>query len=193
MSDDWSPAQRRLHWGVAGLVFSAFVIGIVMVPLPLSFLLAKIIAYQVHKTIGLLVPPLVLWRLVLRARRPRPPEEADIPAWQQRAAGIGHAALYVLMMVVPVLGYLSASTAPGQIETTLFLLIPVPHLLGPDEATFNVLRTIHQYLAWALVLLAAGHTSVALVHHWRGRLVLARMLGRATGRPTRAPDHLGPG
>ena len=177
-SEAWSPAQRRLHWAVAGLVVAAFAIGIVMVALPLTQLLAKILAYQAHKTIGLLVPPLVLWRLVLRARRGRPPEEAGIPAWQRRAAGIGHAVLYALLLVVPLLGYLSASTAPGQIETTLFLLIPVPHLLDPDEATFNTLRSTHQILAWSLVILAAGHAMAALHHHWQGRRVLARMLGR---------------
>lgn len=149
-----------------------------MVALPLTQLLAKILAYQAHKTVGLLVPPLVLWRLVLRARRGRPPEEAGIPAWQRRAAGLGHAALYALLLVVPVLGYLSASTAPGQIETTLFLLIPVPHVLEPDEASFNALRWVHQILAWSLVILASGHAAAALHHHRQGRRVLARMLGR---------------
>ena len=176
-SDGWSPAQRRLHWGVAALVVSAFIIGVVMVPLPLSQLLAKIIAYQVHKSLGLLVPPLVLWRLVLRASRARPPEDAAIAAWQRRAAGIGHGALYALMLVVPVLGYLAACTAPGQIETTLFLFIPVPHLVPPDEATFAVVRRMHQALAWTLVILAAGHAAAALYHHWRGHRVLARMVG----------------
>lgn len=177
-SDGWSAAQRRLHWSVALLVAAAFAIGIVMVALPLTQLLAKILAYQAHKTAGLLVPPLVLWRLVLRARRGRPPEEPGIAAWQRRVAGCGHAALYALLLVVPVLGYLSASTAPGQIETTLFLLVPVPHLLDPDEATFEALRSIHQVLAWSLVALAAGHAAAALHHHRQGRRVLARMLGR---------------
>lgn len=176
--EGWSPAQRRLHWTVAVLVALAFAIGLVMVALPLSQLLAKILAYQAHKTAGLLVPPLVLWRLVLRARRPRPPEEAGIPAWQRRAAGLAHAALYLLLIVVPLLGYLTASTAPGQIETTLFLLIPVPHVLPPDEAAFAMLRRVHQTLAWTLVILAAGHAAMALHHHWHGRRVLARMLGR---------------
>ena len=179
-SDGWSRSQRWLHWVVAGLVVAAFGIGLVMVALPLTQLLAKILAYQVHKTLGLLVPPLVVWRLVLRARRGRPPEDPGIPAWQRRAATVGHAVLYGLLMVVPLLGYLSASTAPGQIETTLFLLIPVPHLLGPDEAAFNLLRNTHQLLAWTLVILAAGHAGVALLHHWRGRETLAQMLGRSS-------------
>ena len=57
--DGWSAAQRWLHWAVAALVFAAFAVGLTMVALPLTRLLEKIIAYQVHKTLGLLVPPLV--------------------------------------------------------------------------------------------------------------------------------------
>ncbi len=138
-----------------------FAIGLVMVALPLTQLLAKIIAYQVHKTIGLLVPPLVLWRVWLRARHGRPAHDPATPAWQHHAAAIGHAALYTLLIIVPVLGYLSASTAPGQIETVMFLLIPIPHVLEPDETTYEVLRGLHQILAWTLVILAGGHAAVA--------------------------------
>lgn len=174
-SDGWSRAQRWLHWGVAALVIAGFAIGLVMVALPLTRLLEKILAYQAHKTIGLLVPPLVLWRLWLRARRGRPAEEEAMPPWQRRAAAAGHAALYALLLVVPVLGYLSASTAPGQIETVMFLLIPIPHVLEADEALYETLRATHQTLAWALVLLAAGHAAAALHHHARGGAVLRRM------------------
>lgn len=177
-SDGWSGAQRRLHWVVAGLVVAAFAIGLVMVALPLTRLLEKIIAYQVHKTLGLLVPPLVLWRLWLRARRGRPAEDPAIPPWQHRLAAAGHIVLYLLLIAVPVLGYLSASTAPGEIETTLFLLIPVPHLLPADEALYNMIRPVHEVAAWSLVLLAAGHAAAAIHHHLKGRRVLRAMLGR---------------
>lgn len=184
-SEAWSPAQRRLHWVVAALVAAAFVLGLVMVALPLTRLFEKIIAYQAHKTIGLLVPPLVLWRLWLRARRGRPPPEAAIPAWQRRAAAVGHGVLYALLVLAPLLGYLAASTAPGAIETTLFLLVPVPHLLAPDEALYDVIRPLHQAAAWALVVVAAGHAAVALAHHRRGHGVLRAMTGGAARRPTR--------
>ena len=163
---------------MAGLVLAGFGVGLVMVALPRTLLLEKILAYQAHKTIGLLVPPLVLWRLWLRARRGRPAEEDAIPAWQRHAAALGHAALYALLLAVPALGYLSASTAPGQVETVFFLLVPVPHVLEPDEALYERLRGLHQALAWALVALAAGHAAMAVRHHRQGRRVLARMLGR---------------
>ena len=178
--EGWSAAQRWLHWAVAALVFAAFAVGLTLVALPLTRLLEQIIAYQVHKTLGLLVPPLVLWRLWLRARRGRPEEDPAIPAWQRHAAAAGHVVLYLLLIVVPVLGYLSASTALGEIETTLFLLIPVPHLLPADEALYKIIRPIHQVSAWALVLLALGHAGMAAVHHLGGRATLRAMLGRRT-------------
>jgi len=177
-SEHWSRAQRLLHWLVALVVVTTFAIGLVMVALPLTRLLEKIIAYQVHKSLGLLVPPLVLWRLWLRARRGRPAPESGIAPWQHRAAGLGHAVLYALLVAVPVLGYLSASTAPGQIETVWFLLVPVPHVLEADEALYAAIRPVHQAAAWALVLLAAGHATMAVLHHRRGHGVLRGMLGR---------------
>lgn len=177
-SEGWSAAQRRLHWAVAALVAAGFMLGLVMVALPLTWLLEKILAYQAHKTIGLLVPPLVLWRLWLRARRGRPAEDPSIPPRQRMLATAGHVVLYLLLIAVPVLGYLSASTAPGGIETTLFLLIPVPHLLPADEALYGMIRPVHEVAAWALVLLAAGHAAAAVHHHVRGRTVLRAMLGR---------------
>lgn len=166
-------AQRRLHWAVAALVGAAFALGLVMTALPLSALLAKLLTYQLHKSLGLLVPVLTLWRLALRWRRRRP--EASGPAWQRRLATLAHAALYALLLVVPVLGYLVASAAPGQIATTFFLLIPIPHLLAPDEPSFQALRAVHAALAWSLVLLAAGHAAMAVAHHLGGRDTLRRM------------------
>ena len=179
----WSGAQRRLHWAVAGLVVATFAIGLTMVALPLTLLLQKIIAYQLHKSLGLLVPPLALWRLWLRLRRGRPAGDAGIPAWQRRLAEAAHTVLYLLLIAVPVLGYLSASAAPGQIETTLFLLMPVPHLLPASEALYAAIRPVHEVAAWALVLLALGHAGMAVVHHLGGRTTLRAMLGRgAAGR-----------
>jgi cytochrome b561 len=177
-SDGWSRGQRWLHWLSAALVATTFGLGLVMVALPLTLLLEKIIAYQLHKSLGLLVPPLALWRLWLRVRRGRPAPEPGIPDWQHRAAGLGHVALYLLLMLVPVLGYLSASTAPGQIETVWFLLVPVPHLLEADEALYETIRPVHQAAAWALVVLAAGHAAMAVRHHRQGLGVLRAMAGR---------------
>ncbi len=151
----------------------AFALSFLMTALPFSQLLAKFLAYQLHKTFGLLVLGLVAWRLIWRWRRATPEHTALPPAFR-RAARLGQAMLYALLVCVPVLGYLTAQTAPGPVPTTLFLVIPVPHFLQPSPAGFALLRPVHQWAAWALVLLAAGHATMALWHHARGVPLLRR-------------------
>jgi cytochrome b561 len=171
----WTRAQRRLHWWSAALIACGFASAWLMVAVPLSALLAKFLLYQAHKTIGIAVLLLVVWRLVLRARRGRPGWESGLPAWQVRAAGGVHVALYALMLAVPALGYFVAATAPAQVPTLFLLVLPVPHVVGPDEAAFAVLRAIHRAAAILLVVLAAGHALMAVHHHLRGRPTLLRM------------------
>ncbi len=175
MAEGWSRAQRALHWWVAALVLLGFGLGWVMVALPFSLLLGKFLAYQLHKTLGLTVAALVLWRLALRWRRGRPPPDPGMPAWQRRAAAAGHAALYALLLLVPLLGLLTADTAAFQVPTLFLFVLPVPALLGPDPAQFALLRTLHWIAASLLVALAAGHALAALRHHVQGSPVLRRM------------------
>ncbi len=171
----WSRAQRRLHWAVALLVPLTLGLGFLMVELPLRPLAPKFLAYQFHKSFGVVVFVLVAWRLLLRWRRGRPAEDAGLPGWQRRAAGVVHGVLYGLLLAVPVLGYLVAASAPGQVPTMVFLLLPVPHVVGPDEARFVLLRVVHLWTAVGLVTLALGHALMALRHHAQGRPVLRAM------------------
>ena len=171
----WSRAQRLLHWSMAGLVFGNFLLALVMVALPLSALLTKILTYQLHKSLGLLLMPLWLWRLGLLWWRGRPAPEARLAALQHQAARLGHTALYGLLIAVPVLGFLTAAAAPIGVETVFFLLLPIPHPFPPDQALFDALRPLHQVAAWALVGLAAGHAALAIHHHRRGLPILRRM------------------
>ena len=147
-------------------------LAMLMTALPFTRLLEKFLAYQLHKTLGLLVFGLVLARLVLRGRRPAP------PALGLAGARLGQAVLYALLLAVPVLGYFTAQLAPGPVPTTIFLVIPVPHLLAPDPVLFAWVRPLHQAAAWALVSLAACHAGLALWHHWHGVPVLRRIWGR---------------
>jgi cytochrome b561 len=171
----WSSAQRRLHWWTASLVGLGFVLGWVMVAVPLRVLLTKFLLYQAHKTLGLLVLMLTLARLPVRLRRGRPAWDAALPAWQRRAAARMHLALYGLLLVVPALGYLTAATAPAQVPTLFLGVIPVPHLVGTDLAWFAVLRQVHRALAILLVALATAHALAALANHLRGHRGLVAM------------------
>jgi cytochrome b561 len=170
----WSRAQRALHWWTAALVVLALLLSFAMVNLPMTQLLAKFLAYQLHKSVGLLVFSLVLVRLLLRATRPAP-ELVGLGPRMRRFARLGQGALYALLLAVPVLGWLAGQAAAGPVPTTLFLVIPVPHVLDPDPALYAWLRPVHQFAAYALIALAAAHALLALKHHREGLPVLARM------------------
>lgn len=177
----WSPAQRWLHWLSAGLVVLGFALGWGMVAVPFRALLLKFALYQAHKTIGVIVLTLTAARLTLRRHRARPPWPADMAAWSRRAATLAHASLYALLLVVPVLGYLTAAAAPVNVPTLLFGIIPLPHPIAPDAARFVLLQPAHRALAILLVVLATGHAGMALWHHRHGRDLLRRMWRPARG------------
>ena len=190
MRDDlaygWATAQRRLHWCTAGLICLALPLGVLMVVVPLRQLLLKFLLYQLHKTIGITVLLLVAARLLLRASRTRPAWASGMPRAQQLLAAGTHAMLYFLMAATPVLGYLTAATAPAQVPTLYLLLLNIPHVVGVNAAWYAILRPVHLAAALLLLALAAGHAAMAVLHHVHGDDTLVRMWSGA--RATR-PLH----
>lgn len=150
-------------------------IGPYMAGLPFEDLLQKFILYQLHKTIGITVLVLAGAQLALHRRRGRPDWDADLPLWRRCAAGAVHVALFTLLIVTPLLGYLVAATAPARVPTLFLGVIPVPHVVGTSRYWFEVLRRVHLILAISLVLLASLHAVAAVNHHRDGRRTLARM------------------
>jgi len=187
----WSRAQRALHWAIAAFILLAAPMGAYMVTLPFQQLLLKFILYQLHKTIGVTVFLLALAQLTLHWRRGRPALGDDVPSWQRRAAPRVHAALFVLMVATPCLGYLTAATAPARIPTLFLGVIPIPHIVGTDPAAFRVLRQVHLASAMVLVVLACGHAAAALHHHWKGHDTLIHMWrGRRTSADAGKYDEI---
>jgi len=138
--------RRHLHWWTAALVTVGFAIAWLMTALPLTELLLKFLLYQAHKSLGLCVAGLAALRLCL--------------AWRagDRPRGI-QAGLYGLLLLVPLLGYLTAAASPTMVPTLFFLLWNVPHMIAPDEAVFDAIRPVHKWLAIGLIALAAWHAA----------------------------------
>jgi cytochrome b561 len=171
----WTRAQRRIHWLTVLLIALTFPLGWLMVAVPLRDLLIKFLLYQAHKTLGIIVFALVIARLLLRVTVGRPEWDADLPRWQQRAAAAMHGLLYAMLLVTPLLGYITAATAPSRIPTLFLFVIPIPNLLAANGALFTVLRQVHRWAAVLLVMLAGGHALAAWHNHLRGRAALIRM------------------
>jgi cytochrome b561 len=162
-----------LHWLVAVAIIGTFSLGIYMHELPLSP--DKLKLYSWHKWVGVSIFLLVLARIVWRLSHRPPAPVAGMPVWQQRAAEAVHVLLYVLMVAIPLSGWLMSS-AKG-VPTVWFGVLPLPDLLGKDKALGDLLATVHKTLNLSMAALVLAHTAAALKHHLVDRDdVLVRML-----------------
>lgn len=162
-----------LHWAVALLIFSAFPLGIYMADLPFSP--GRLKLYSYHKWIGVTVFLLALARVAWRIRHPAPPPPAGMPAWQRIASVATHHLLYLLILAVPVSGWLMSSAKGFQ---TVYLgIIPLPDLLTKEKQLGDLLTSVHQILNFTMVALVITHLAAALKHYLVDRdEVLGRMI-----------------
>lgn len=171
---EWSGTLKCLHWLMALLIVVLCAMGWWMQTLPNSP--DKIRMYALHKSLGLTLLALALmrlfWRLLLERAPPLPP---FTPAWQTAAARCTHAALYALMLAMPLSGWLYNSAANFPLRW--FWLFPVPALWGPDPQVKHWAAWAHEVGFWILALLFVVHVGAALWHHFRERdPVMHRML-----------------
>lgn len=162
-----------LHWLVALLIGAAFALGVVMVEIP-GLTPTKLRYFSWHKWLGVSVLALAALRLLWRWWRGVPPAE-NMPVWQQRAAAVGHALLYVLMFAVPLSGYFY-SLAAG-VPVVYLGVWPLPVLMEADPVLKPVLKQLHIALVYVMSVIIMVHILAALKHHFVDRDgVLKRIL-----------------
>jgi len=161
MEQTYTRTAVLLHWLTALAIFCAFPLGLYMHELPLSP--RKLQLYAYHKWIGIAVLLLFAIRLLWRLRHRAPPLLPGMPRWQEIAAHAMHHLLYLLMLAVPLTGWLMSS-AMGF--TVVWLgVIPLPDLVGKDKLLGDALKEIHETLNLALLALVMIHIAAALKHH----------------------------
>lgn len=167
------PWTVALHWSSA----LAFVVAVVAMlwreAIEDSGL--RVLLMDLHRQAGLFVLLAQPLRLAVRAwfgmAGPRPP----LPPRLRRAAQVAHAAIYCLLLALPLLGVLA--TQAHAIELRLFGGLHLPVLVAADAELADALGDGHAMLAWALLALVAAHVVAALWHHFvRRDSVLRAML-----------------
>jgi cytochrome b561 len=162
-----------LHWLAALLILAAFPLGIYVHELAFSPLKLKLISY--HKWLGVTIFLLSVARLAWRATHTPPPLPDTIPRWQQGAAHGLHHLLYLLLLAIPLSGWLMSS-AKG-FPVVYFGLVQLPDLIGKDAGLAERLHDLHAVLNFALLMLVGLHVAAALKHHFIDRdATLRRML-----------------
>jgi cytochrome b561 len=173
----YDPRTIRLHWATAVLVVVLWGIAQIVDFFPKGA--PKIAVRSVHITLGVLLGVVLLIRIAWRSRSGR-----RLPLASGRIAGhiarIVHWSLYAGVVSVVVLGMLNA-WARGD---SLFSLFHIPKLFPAAPQLKPTVEYLHKTLANALLIVAAAHALVAVVHHFILRDgTLRRMLpgGQAKG------------
>ena len=172
-----------LHWLIAAGVIANIVLGLTFADMansdPEKFGLA-----QTHKSIGLTILVLsvarVLWRLV----NPVPPLPAGMSPTLKALARATHFLLYVLILLIPLTGWLLVSSSPLGLPTMFFGWFAWPNLPGFADMTRAAKHVwqhdfgaAHVFLAWSAIVLVPIHIAGALYHQFlRGDAVFKRML-----------------
>ena len=117
---------------------------------------------------------LVLARLIYRLSHGAPPDEPTLTWWQKGAAHVTHWGLYLLLLVVPIIGYVGISLYPAR---DIFGLFSLPGIVAQNQDAAARVLYWHWVGAVAIVLLVGMHVGAALFHYLiRKDGVLQRML-----------------
>ncbi len=192
-TDRWGGISQLLHWTIAVLILTIGAVGLLMGELPRSPKWFWV--YTAHKSLGLTVLVLVIVRIAWRLYAGAPQPVPGTPRWQAKLASLTHAAIYLLILAMPLSGWLYDS-ASGLRPLRWFGLAEVPKISPPNEAIAGAMHETHELLFWVLLALVAGHAAAALYHHFFQRdATLSRMLPRgwlAAGTPSPSPGKDSP-
>ena len=171
-ADSWGRTARALHWTMALLIAAQAALGWIADELERSPLRADLMT--AHKSLGITLLALLLTRLAWRLFDARPALPPGAPEWNDRAARVVHALLYVVLFGLTLSGWLAASTT--ILPWKLWWLAPWPSIASPDPDLHHLAENLHALSLWSLIGLLALHVGAALKHHFLDRdRVLTRM------------------
>ncbi|MGF7160556.1 cytochrome b561 [Rhodoligotrophos appendicifer] len=171
----YHPLHKVLHWLTALIVLTTIPMGLIMIRLEGGS--TQNTLFDLHRSFGVMVLALTILRLAVRGIVGAPGIERTIEPWQRQLASVVHGLLYMLLFIVPLLGWTGTSAYGARIS--VFWLFELPMILPKDEHLATTLLTLHQYAAFTLTALLFVHAAAALYHHFiRGDEVLNRMLRR---------------
>jgi cytochrome b561 len=172
-----------LHWLVAIVILGQLFLGWYVHDIPRGTP-DRSTWINIHKSAGLCLGLLILFRIVWRLRHGAPAMPARLPAWQSAAARASHGLLYGCMLALPLTGYLASNFSKHGIKFFNAFLLPPWGV--DDRQVYAALNGTHVALTWLLVALVALHVLAALAHLLRRDGVFQRMLP-----PGRRPARIG--
>lgn len=162
---------RLTHWIMALAIPAMFALGLWMVTLNYYSPYYRI-APDIHRSVGMLLLFLLVLRFVWRLANPKP-GDAELKPFERAASRAVHWGFYPLLLALMVSGYL-ISTADGR-PIEVFDWFSVPSFIQ-KKGLEDTAGEVHEFLAYATIVLVVLHAAAALKHHFVDRSsILKRM------------------
>lgn len=168
-----------LHWLIALMIIGQLIGGKVMMwmdPKPLKFEI-----FQLHKSFGFIILALSLLRLIWRLLHKAPALPDGMKPIERIGAHLSHIGFYVLMIGIPLSGWIMVSASTTRITTKIFKMVKVPDFPGVTRSEYmeGLTENVHEKLSIIMILLIGLHIGAALKHHFINKDdVLTRMVPR---------------
>jgi cytochrome b561 len=171
-AEHYATVSIWLHWIIAIAVLGNIAGAILSEGLPGP---TRGMVMGIHKSVGLTVLMLSLVRLAWRLGHGTPPLKPTLTALERSAARLVHTLFYVLMILVPLLGWTMSSAGDRPLS---WFGLPFPKLpIAPDSPIAGLAHDGHVLLGLSFLGLVVLHVGGALKHQFIDRdNELARML-----------------
>ena len=169
----YTSIAKILHWLILALLIAQFIFAWTMPHIGRNTPVTTLIS--LHFTFGIVILAVAVVRLFWRVTHGEPKPEDAVPPWQTTSARVIHWLLYLLLFVLPILGWINASWRDMPIVMFGHTL---PQLVGTRAPGWGWTGDVHNILAnYVLLTLVGLHVAAALYHYFiRRDGVLQRML-----------------
>lgn len=168
----YSRTAIALHWILAILILGQIAFGWYLQGIERGTP-DRTIYVNLHKSAGMVLGLLILFRSFWRLTHRAPPLPSAQPAWEHTAARISHWALYACMLIMPLSGYLASNFSRWGVN--FFNKVKLPPWGVENQAVYDFLNATHVVTSYVFVALIGIHLLAALRHLVRGDGVFNRM------------------
>lgn len=176
---EYGSVSKFFHWVIATLVLIMLIVGF-----SFNFIKNEAVSdvlFTLHKSTGLNILVLVILWSIWRLANMKPSLE-HIPLWQKRAAISVHTLLFLLLIIMPISGWVM-SVAAGY-PPVYYGLFTVSLPIAKNKLVADAGQNVHDTLAFIIAGLVIIHILAALQHYFFTRdQVLQRMLPKAWQKP----------
>ena len=169
-TQSYNSIAKFLHWTIALAILGMIALGWYMGDVPRDNPMRSTY-FQLHKSIGITIMLLSIFRLGWRFTHAAPPLPNNMASWEVLLGKATVILFYVLMIGIPFAGWAMVSSSPRNIPTELFWAVPWPHLpvlptLENKKEISEQFEELHGFLAYSILVFLVLHVGGALKHHF---------------------------